>query len=105
MKRTKIDLKALVLSQGFVPLTKDQEGMLAGGFVALSSGTSNNCNCNTLTNNCMCNGNNCSCPAERTNVNCTCRGDNCDCYFTSAMPSTTPSATTGDGAKGFSFLW
>lgn len=86
------NLEALLAKQGFVPLEETKEGMLRGGFAALAAKVGNNSDCETLTNNCKCNGNNCSCPPSSPPNNCECNGNNCNCYKTVAVP--TPAPTT-----------
>lgn len=107
MEKTK-SLRALLVTQSFVPLEQDQEGQLRGGFAALSSGVANDCNCSTLTNNCTCNGNNCSCPPMTPPNNCTCgNANNCDCYSTTKPPVTaapsseSTASTTGVSMSGY----
>lgn len=110
MEKTK-SLRALLVTQSFVPLEQDQEGKLRGGFAALSSKGLNNCNCNNAPNNCTCNGNNCGCPPSMTN-NCTCNdskdvSNNCDCYSTTKPPVTaapsseSTASTTGVSMSGY----
>lgn len=97
-------LKLLINSQSFVPLEESKEGQLRGGFSLLSEGVAvDNCHCDTLPNNCSCNGNNCECPPTPQN-NCTCGdrnknglADNCYCFNT-AYPS--PTALPTDGTSG-----
>lgn len=105
MEKTK-SLRALLVTQSFVPLEQDQEGQLRGGFAALSSGVTNNCNCNDVPNNCTCNGNNCGCPPSVTNSNCTCgNANNCDCYSTTKPPVTAaPSSESTASTTGVSML-
>lgn len=86
------NLEALLAKQGFVPLEETKEGLLRGGFAALTQALLNNCDCETLTNNCKCNSNNCSCPPSSPSNNCTCNSNNCNCYKTVAVP--TPAPTT-----------
>lgn len=107
----RLDLKALMMQEGFVPLTSTAEGHLAGGFIALSGVLGNNCNCQTIPNDCACNGNNCNCPAEPTNPNCMCGGDNCDCQIPasiptkSAKPTVLPTKTKPEVKIGLPGFW
>ena len=56
----------------FTPLTQDAEGELKGGFGSLLGTAPDGINAN---NNCLCSGNNCSCPTlQKTKPM-----DNCDC--------------------------
>lgn len=92
------DLKNLIEKQGFHPLSEMKEGKLAGGFVALASGTVNNCDCFTLTNDCRCDSNNCDCPPIPTNPNCRCKANNCNCYLTNEVPTSTEAPSTSKKA-------
>ena len=74
----KLDLKIL-LSEGFMPLEESKEGMLRGGFAMIARSVTNNCNCDTIPNDCKCNGNACNKPGSELNRNCSCNGNNCDC--------------------------
>lgn len=72
----------------FVPLSRDAEGQLKGGFGSLDVASANGIN---VVNNCLCGENNCSCPEQqrptaRNNCNCPyirqdddVYGNNCDC--------------------------
>lgn len=99
-------LRILIENQGFVPLSSTEEGSLRGGFSELTRGGTNNCNCNNLANDCMCNGNNCNCPPIATNKNCTCtdgagNANNCDCNLISPTPEPTPTPTPTNAPGGF----
>lgn len=101
-------LEEMILSKGFVPLESTKEGKLKGGFAMLAGFISNNCNCQTLTNNCKCNGNNCSCPPISTKPNnCVCNGaNNCSCVLTSPVPTEkppTPAPGVGGNSVGLIF--
>lgn len=72
----------------FVPLSRDAEGLLKGGFGSLDVASVNGIN---VLNNCLCQDNNCHCPTQqRATVqnNCSCPyvrseddvlGNNCTC--------------------------
>lgn len=103
-------MKHLITNQGFFPLVSDQEGKLKGGFALLTSYSVNNCSCETLSNNCQCNGNNCGCPPKMPEPNnCTCGGaNNCNCYSTMAPPPTsapTSVVTVGPDAASVAGYW
>ena len=87
------NLETLLAKQGFVPLKETKEGLLRGGFAALSGGIDNNCKCDTLPNNCTCDNNNCGCPPSKVD-NCPCGSNNCNCYKTAAVPTTAPKTTS-----------
>lgn len=90
MKKGK-DLQSLY-SKGFVSLQENEEGQLRGGFAVLGASIGNNCDCDTLPNNCKCNGNNCDCPPKTSGNNCTCDGNNCDCKLTVPVPTSAPTS-------------
>lgn len=100
-------LETLLAKQGFVPLEETKEGLLRGGFAALAAKVGNNCDCETLTNNCKCNGNNCSCPPSSPPNNCECNGNNCNCYKTEAVPTAAPTtlAPPKQPAPGMGFVF
>lgn len=91
------NLEALLAKQGFAPLEETKEGLLRGGFAALSTKVGNNCDCDILTNNCKCRGNNCGCPPSVSN-NCDCGGNNCNCYSTVAVPAPGPTSASTTSA-------
>lgn len=70
----------ILLKEGFVPLEESKEGTLKGGFASLVSVT-NNCDCDTIANNCRCNGNSCNVQYSDLNKNCECSGNNCSCKY------------------------
>lgn len=93
----------------FVPLSRDAEGQLKGGFgsVTFSGGISpqadNNCYCGEM-NNCSCpfnpatkQRNNCNCPYDKkadsvytpSLNNCECNSNNCNCRSASTKKSST----------------
>lgn len=100
------NLEALLAKQGFVPLEETKEGLLRGGFAAVTQTLTNNCKCDTLPNNCTCDSNNCSCPPKRPN-NCICNSNNCDCFKTSAVPTAAPTtlAPPKHPAPGIGFVF
>lgn len=100
-------LEALLAQQGFVPLEETKEGLLRGGFAALATTVGNNCDCDILTNNCKCRGNNCSCPPSSPPNNCACGGNNCNCYSTVAVPTAAPTtlAPPKHPAPGIGFVF
>lgn len=58
------DLKTLIASLGYTPLSETKEGKLSGGFVCLKKKKKKKKDKKKSSwdaNNCMCNGNNCSC--------------------------------------------
>lgn len=88
-----LDLAALLTGEGFTPLEESKEGVLRGGFAAIAT-ILNNCNCNTIPNDCKCNGNSCNQPASTLNPNCACGVDNCDCTSYGSSSSSGSSKTT-----------
>lgn len=89
-------LKSLVQDLDFILLNEKLENNIKGGM-----DNTDNCECITLENNCMCKGNNCDCPPKYLN-NCTCGTtlgnkmyvDNCNCYATQPFtPVVTESPT------------
>lgn len=63
----KFNLHTLVNDKGFVLLSEWQKGNLRVGAAA-----PDNCSCESLGNNCMCNGDNYGCPLTTPSNNCTC---------------------------------
>ena len=98
--KEKINLSTL-LKEGFMPLTESKEGVLKGGFAALSVEV-NNCNCSTIGNDCKCQGNFCNPPLSTINTNCTCGSgslvDNCNCKDYGALPSESSSESSSDSS-------
>ena len=98
MKKLKEKSLKSLLAADFTPLTQTAEGELRGGFAGLSA-LLNNCDCYMLANDCKCNGNNCSCPANPDDFsnNCMCDPDgggsgpvnNCVCYLRQTETPTT----------------
>lgn len=115
MKKETKSLKSL-LKEEFLPLEESAEGVLRGGFSALSAKAVDNCSCDTASNDCSCDGNEVCIP---TSNNCTCGSisgspeleDNCNCYKTSLPPSTSAPGSTskpegtllGNGLLNFFF--
>lgn len=89
----KFNLHTLVNDKGFVLLSEWQEGNLRGG---AGTAAPDNCDCESLANNCKCNGDNCGCPPTTPTNNCTCGSsngnpsnpDNCNCYSTATSAAT-----------------
>lgn len=97
----KFNLHTLVSNEGFVLLSEWQEGNLRGG---MGTAAPDNCDCESVPNNCKCNADNCGCPPTTPPNNCTCGSsvaseenpDNCNCYKTYSLPPTEEPTTDTD---------
>lgn len=92
----KLNLKVLLEGE-FMPLEESKEGMLRGGFAALYT-QANNCDCDTIANDCKCNGNSCNKTNSDLNTNCPCgsdNADNCKCKnYGTPVSSSSPSTSS-----------
>lgn len=90
-----LNLKSL-LQEDFMPLEESKEGMLRGGFAALYT-LANNCDCDSIANDCACNKNSCNKPLSDLNKNCPCHSgdaDNCDCKYYAEKSSSSVAAAS-----------